>query len=406
MSSILKKYLKGNRTLWAVYFALCLVSVIEQYSASSSLAFSASSYSAPMLSHIGFLVGGIILVFFIHRFVSLEVFCFLGYCGLAFSIVCLTICDLHLTQLGAVGIRGAWRWVKFGPLPQFQPSDLAKLSLVIVVAYLLSLIKNPKTDEKRYFGWILGLTGVTTMLILRENGSTAMLLGTVVFLMLCVAGISWKKLVLLFLAVAGGFLLLVLILPDNNSILPRAGEWRARTATYLHKNEETASNKSKTANFYEINDKNRQEKHGEIAVARGFPLGKLPGRSVERNVLPDAYTDFIFAIICEEMGLWGVIPIILMYLTLIFTAGYGAAKSTQNCPAIMIIGLALIVSIQAFLSMAVATGLFPVTGQALPLISHGGTSILVTSTYFGIIIGITRQIQEKENPPVQDIETI
>ena len=148
---------------------------------------------------------------------------------------------------------------------------------------------------------------------------------------------------------------------------------------------------------YEINDDNRQVQHGRIAIARGGVFGVFPGNSVERDFLPQAYSDFIYAIILEEMGFVGGLVVILLYMALLFRAGRIATESPTVFPAILMIGLSLMIVLQAFVSMSVATSLGPVTGQPLPLISRGGTSILITCIYFGIILGITNQIKKEKN---------
>ena len=145
---------------------------------------------------------------------------------------------------------------------------------------------------------------------------------------------------------------------------------------------------------YEINDENRQVQHGRIAIARGGVFGVGPGNSVERDFLPQAYSDFIYAIVVEELGLIGGIFVILLYLVLLYRAGRIATTSPTVFPAVLVIGLSLMIVTQAFVSMSVATSLGPVTGQPLPLISRGGTSILITCLYFGVILGVTRQIKE------------
>jgi len=172
----------------------------------------------------------------------------------------------------------------------------------------------------------------------------------------------------------------------------RAYTWVARIERHSDKNEK--------ASKYVITDKNRQEIYGQIAIARGGVFGVLPGNSVERDYLPQAYSDFIYSIIVEEMGLIGGILVIILYLILLFRAGQIATKCSSVFPAILVIGLCLMIVIQTYINMSVATSLIPVTGQPLPLISRGGTSILITCIYFGIILGITRQI--KEELPVEE----
>jgi cell division protein FtsW len=170
----------------------------------------------------------------------------------------------------------------------------------------------------------------------------------------------------------------------------RAYTWVARI--------ERHSDKEGKNNKYVINDKNRQEKYGQIAIARGGLFGVMPGNSVERDYLPQAYSDFIYSIIVEEMGLIGGFFVILLYLILLFRAGKIATNCSSVFPAVLVIGLSLMIVIQTFINMSVATSLIPVTGQPLPLISRGGTSILITCIYFGIILGITRQIKSEQLP--------
>jgi cell division protein FtsW len=187
-------------------------------------------------------------------------------------------------------------------------------------------------------------------------------------------------------------------IPENSMphMFKRAYTWVARI--------ERHSDKGVKENKYVINDKNRQEKYGQIAIARGGVFGVLPGNSVERDYLPQAYSDFIFSIIVEEMGSIGGVVVIILYLILLFRAGQIATKCSSVFAAILVIGLSLMIVIQTFINMSVATSLIPVTGQPLPLISRGGTSILITCIYFGIIFGITRQIKEEDQLPIEESE--
>jgi cell division protein FtsW len=180
-------------------------------------------------------------------------------------------------------------------------------------------------------------------------------------------------------------------IPENKlpGFLDRAPTWVNRIDRFIFE-------KDNPDMKYVITDENLQVQHGRIAIARGGIIGVFPGNSIERDYLPQAFSDFIYAIIVEEMGLTGGIFVILLYMVLLFRAGRIATMSKTVFPAILVIGLSLMIVMQAFVSMAVASSLGPVTGQPLPLISRGGTSILITSVYFGIIFGITRQIKEEQ----------
>lgn len=387
MDSLLKKYLRGDATLWVVFIMLCVVSVIEMYSASSTLAYKAESHTAPVLRHVSFLAGGALLAIFVHlipyRFIRL-----MSYVGLVLSVVML-VWVLFKGQ----SENDATRWLVIGGV-QFQPSELAKLSVIIVAADFISRIKNPETDEKKYFRNTMILLAVVCPLILLENFSTAVLLFGVVFLMMFVGRVSIKRLGLvgaaIILALVLGFGAIKLVPQDKMpDAFDRAYTWVARIDRFTG-DKETENEKSK----YEINDENRQVQHGRIAIARGGIFGVGPGNSVERDFLPQAYSDFIYAIVVEELGLVGGIFVILLYLVLLYRAGRIATTSPTVFPAVLVIGLSLMIVTQAFVSMSVATSLGPVTGQPLPLISRGGTSILITCLYFGVILGVTRQIRE------------
>ena len=389
MDSLLKKYLRGDATLWIVFIMLCIVSIIEMYSASSTLAYKAANHTAPMLRHVGFLAGGALIAVLVHlipfRYIRL----------ISYLVLVLSVFMLILVLFKGKSENDASRWLVIGGF-NFQPSELAKLSVIIVAADFISRIKNPKTDEKKYFWSTVIMLGIICPLILLENFSTAVILFGVVFIMMFIGRVSIKR-----LGVLAGAILMTIILgfgaikaiPQEKmpKAFDRAYTWTARIDRFT---ENTDDEESK----YEITDENRQVQHGRIAIARGGIFGVFPGNSIERDYLPQAYSDFIYAIIVEEMGLVGGIFVILLYLILLFRAGRIATESPTVFPAVLVIGLSLMIVIQSFVSMSVATSLGPVTGQPMPLISRGGTSILITCIYFGIIFGITRQLKEGGQP--------
>ena len=389
MDSLLKKYLRGDATLWIVFIMLCIVSIIEMYSASSTLAYKAANHTAPMLRHVGFLAGGALIAVLVHlipfRYIRL----------ISYFVLVLSVFMLILVLFKGKSENDASRWLVIGGF-NFQPSELAKLSVIIVAADFISRIKNPKTDEKKYFWSTVIMLGIICPLILLENFSTAVILFGVVFIMMFIGRVSIKRLGIL----AGAILMTIILgfgaikaIPQEKmpKAFDRAYTWTARIDRFT---ENTDDEESK----YEITDENRQVQHGRIAIARGGIFGVFPGNSIERDYLPQAYSDFIYAIIVEEMGLVGGIFVILLYLILLFRAGRIATESPTVFPAVLVIGLSLMIVIQSFVSMSVATSLGPVTGQPLPLISRGGTSILITCIYFGIIFGITRQLKEGGQP--------
>ncbi|MFV0470975.1 MAG: FtsW/RodA/SpoVE family cell cycle protein [Paludibacteraceae bacterium] len=400
MENIFKKYLKGDTTIWIVFFILCIFSVIELYSASSTLAFKAANHTAPMLQHVAFLLVGALLAYFVH-FIPYKYIRILAYPGLLLSFFLLIY-----VQFKGHSANDAARWISFFGI-RFQPSELAKLSLVIVAADFISRALIFPEKEKRYFYWLIGATILICGLILVENFSTAAILGSAIFFMMFVGKIHWKRLVAI-LAVAGGIMVLGYIVvkatpPERMpSVFKRAYTWVNRVD---RKSDEADKDK------YVINDENLQVQHGRIAVSRGGLLGVFPGNSVERDFLPHAYDDFIYAIIIEEMGLLGGIFVMFLYLVLLFRTGQISTVCKTPFPAILVTGLGLIITLQATVNMIVGSGFGLVTGQPLPLISRGGTSIIITCIYFGIILGVIRQIKEEnskksEIPKQEEISTV
>ncbi len=409
METLFKRYLKGDTTLWVVFLALCILSIIEMYSASSTLAYKASNHAMPVIRHVGFLTGGVIIAFIVHM-IPYRWIRIVSYFGLFLSAILLVF-----VLFKGHSENDAARWLVIGGI-QFQPSELAKLSVIIVAADLISRIRDNSKEEWIYFrNTIIMLIGICGLILL-ENFSTAAILFIVVFIMMFIGRISMK-----YLGSLAGILLIALLLgygavktiPENS--MPKAFK---RAYTWVARIERHSDKGGAKENKYVINDKNRQEIYGQIAIARGRVFGVGPGNSVERDYLPQAYSDFIYSIIVEEMGLIGGILVIILYLILLFRAGRIVMNCAAVFPAILVMGLSLMIVLQTFINMSVATSLIPVTGQPLPLISRGGTSILITCIYFGIILGITRQIindqkpiddaynSEEEQLPVVELESL
>lgn len=393
-ANFLSRHFKGDSTIWIVFFFLCVFSIIEMYSASSTLAYKEVRYTAPILRHTSFLLVGVTLTFIVHLFPYKYIRNF-GYLGLMLSFGLLIY-----ALIGGIVANDAKRWVEIAGV-RFQPSELAKLSLVIVVADLIARIRMDANAEKKQFRNILIISVLIIGLVLLENFSTAAILGLTIFSMMFIGQIHWKK--LLSIVAAGAVFLLLLyamvhIVPKEKApqMLDRAYTWVARVQDKTNENSE---------NRYEINDDNLQVQNGRIAIAHGGFWGVFPGNSVQRDYLPHAFDDFIFAIIVEEMGLLGGMFVMFLYLVLLFRTGQIAKVSKRVYPAILVTGLGLIITLQATTNIFVGSGFGLVTGQPLPLISRGGTSILITCLYFGIILGVIREIKEEEKRRKEEGET-
>jgi cell division protein FtsW len=260
--------------------------------------------------------------------------------------------------------------------------------LISFTAFVLSKRKDNANDKS--FQWILIAAIVTCGIIFIDNGSTALILFGIVFLMMLIGQIPFRQIgkLLLYVGVAAALFAGLIFLVPSHSIgkyLPRLETWGERFKDFGNDMDVHDPN-------FKITDDNYQTSHANIAIASGgvLILGKMPGNSVERDFLPQAYSDFIYAIIIEETGLIGGLFVLLLYVILFVRAGIIANRSEKLFPKFMVMGAALILVSQALANMAVAVGLIPVTGQTLPLVSRGGTSILITCIYFGIILSVSR----------------
>lgn len=380
-----------DRVYWLLFGLLIIVAILALFSASSTLAFAHGNTLSPILNQMLFICAGV-LVAFIVQFIPSHYIRICGYIGLLISIGMLL-----LTYAGmGVTINGATRWLRIGGIV-FQPSELAKLTLIIVVADLLSRIKN-KDDEKKYFFIVLGITGFVCLLILFNNLSTTLLLGGIVFLLFFLARVHikyWGSVLLITIGLlVGGYFLVkeVYVKPGRQieaSLMQRAITWVNRVDAMVEEFKAPGDSKQSL-------EENYQRTIAKVAIAHGgaSPVGVLPGNSTERDFLPQAFADYIFAIIVEESGLIGSFLLMLLYLSILFRSCLISSKYTDYSAMLMVMGLALMLTCQALVSMMVSVGIGPVTGQPLPLISRGGTSALVTSLYFGIIMCVAREQNE------------
>ena len=290
-----------------------------------------------------------------------------------------------------VTINGAARWVRIAGIT-FQPSELAKLSLIIVIADQLARIHSEE-DKRKYFYRTLIIAGVVMLPIMASNLSTAVLIGLIVFFLWILARIPWKYtmsvvgIAVVVLALGYAIVEFGFVRPkrDMHGPFKRATTWVSRIDRHFADDDNTSK--------YKLTDENIQEVYASVAIARGgaSPLGVLPGNSKERDYLPLAFADYIFAIIVEESGVLGATLVIFLYLAILFRASNISSRYSDMPAMLMTMGLALMITCQALISMLVAVGLGPVTGQPLPLISRGGTSVLITSIYFGIMMGVSRE---------------
>lgn len=388
--------LRGDRTLWAIFFILIAVSLIEVYSATSTLTYASGNIYKPIMYHAINLLLGFFCVFLFHN-IPCRWFKFWMPAWLFFVAML-----LFLIMFGTKVNDGA-RWINIVGI-RFQPSEFAKGSLVVIVAFILSAYQTKKGTDRHAFKYIITITFITCFLIFLENFSTAGILFFVVLLMMYFGRIPLKQLgkLLLWLTV-GVFALIILAkvlttdtLVEKVPMLHRLSNFTARIDRYIGKDDaEADSIKQLKGKDFDIR-KEPQVGHAHIAIAKSNIIGCGPGNSRERDFLPQAYSDFIFAIIIEELGLLPAAVIVLLYIMVLFRASRIANRCKGSFPAFVILGLAILIVVQAAVNMSVAVGLIPVTGQPLPLISRGGSSIMVTSIYFGMMISISRFAKKRE----------
>lgn len=375
---------KGDVVIWVIYFFLCAISLIEVFSAGSTLTYRSGRFWDPLVKQAIFLGVGTLIVFVVHnipcRFFKI----------LPLVLVPTSILLLIWVQLFGSAINGAERWLDWG-FVQFQPSEVAKGAVVIAVALILARMQREKGADRMAFKNILLLTGIICALIAAQNISTALLLFGVVYLMMVIGRIpagQMLRLTGLGLIAIVCVVAVLFVMPDDSKFFDLPGMGRALTAKQRllsHSNEG-----ERDAATYRVTDKTAQRDHANIAIATSNGVGKFFGNSVQRDFLSQAYSDFIYAIIIEEMGLGGAVFVLILYIVLLVKAGRIASRCERNFPAFLVMGLALLLVTQALLNMMVAVGLFPVTGQPLPLVSRGGTSTLITCVYFGMMLSVSR----------------
>jgi cell division protein FtsW len=376
--NFLSKHIGGDKAIWVIIVILSVVSLLAVYSATGTLAYKYyhGDTTHYLFRHLKLLIIGFGVLFITHKID------YIWYKRIARFLIYITIPLLFYTLVKGASLNEASRWIVLpGTGLSFQTSDLAKFSLIIFIARHLTNNQDDIKDFKKGFQpimlWILAVVG----LIFLANFSTAAMLFLISMIMLFVGRIRVRYIAGVF---AVGFILLIIGFYSAKSFASygRVGTWVNRIERFMGDDEN--------------NEGNFQAEQAQIAIVKGGFLGKGPGNSEQRNFLPHPYSDFIFAIIIEEYGLGGAVLLIFLYLYLFYRIGQIVRKSTSSFGSYLAIGIGLTLTIQAFINMGVAVGIFPVTGQTLPLVSMGGTSILFTSASLGILLSISRNTIEKE----------
>jgi cell division protein FtsW len=399
---------KGDKGIWMVLLFLCIISIVEVFSASSSLTYKSQNYLGPIIGHSGKIIMGVgaaILILNIPcRFFKL----------MTPGLLIISAIMLLWVLLFGEKTNDAGRWISLFGL-KFQPSEIAKGTMVLVTAQILSAMQREEGADKRAFKFILIVVVPLVILIGLENLSTAALIMLVVFLMMFIGRVPIMQLGKL---MAVGSLVIVLFVGtiymvgsmESNDTAETQTETIAngkmekstkkgplhRFATWKNRIDKKLNSKYVAPQDYDL-DKDAQVAHANIAIVNSNIIGKGPGQSIERDFLPQAFSDFIFVIIIEELGIIGAGFVVLLYIVLLFRAARIASRCDNNFPAFLVLGLALMLVIQATFNMLVAVGIAPVTGQPLPLISRGGTSTIINCVYIGAILSVSRSAKKKSD---------
>ncbi|HRW20608.1 MAG TPA: putative peptidoglycan glycosyltransferase FtsW [Bacteroidales bacterium] len=376
MLEFFKRNIKGDRVIWLIIGALAIFSLMSVYSASGTLAYKYQGGNAThyLLRQAVLLLMGFFIVFIVHRIP------YRYFSKLSLWAYYLAVFLLFVTLIWGMSLNQASRWIMLPGGISFQTSDFAKLALMMYLARVLAIkekeIKNLKTAFRLLFIPIILVCG----LIMPADLSTAVLLfGTAVVLMIIGrVNIRYIGVLIGSAIVAGGLVIAVAFISPETS---RVGTWSQRITDF----------------FNEESEGNFQAEQSKIAIATGGFIGKGPGNSVQRNILPHPYSDFIFAIIIEEYGcLIGGLFLISLFVYLFYRVVIIVRKVDRKFGAYVSIGLAAMLSFQAMAHMAVSVNIIPVTGQTLPLVSMGGSSIIITSLAFGVILSVSREVMERE----------
>jgi cell division protein FtsW len=374
------EYLRGDKMIWMIVIFLFIFSMLAVYSATGTLAYKMQVGNEKyLMKQIVMALGGVLLMFVTHMID------YKYYSRIAQLLWFISIPLLIYTMFFGTELNDANRWITLPVVGlTFQTSDLAKLALIMYLARQLSLKQDQITDFKEAFIPILLPIILTCLLIAPENLSTAAILFCTSVFVMFIGRIALKHIAMLFgvsVVVGAIFLAFLFLLPDT-MLKGRMHTWKNRIENFTQ--------------HHDSDDEDYQVQQAKIAIAKGGLFKLNPGGSDQRNFLPQAYNDFIYVIIIEEYGLIGGAGIVFMYLFFLYRCIRIVIKAPKAFGALLAVGLGIALVTQAMINMAVAVNLLPVTGVTLPLVSMGGSSVIFTSIAFGIILSVSRNIEEEK----------
>lgn len=391
---------KGDKVVWMILFLLCMVSIVEVFSASSVLTYKSHNYLKPIIFHSFTIVAGVIVA------IVMQNIPYNRYRSMIPFLTVFSAATLLWVLIAGTKIGDAGRWISMFGLT-FQPSEIAKGTIVLLVSQILAMSQRDNGADNTAIKAILWVTIPTCVLIGLENLSTAVMLFCVVFMMMFYGLVPMKQLMKLasYIILIVAFALAIIMMVGHDisdeekelakteqvddskekniieKIFHRVDTWKSRIINF--------GKPMPAPEDYDL-DKNAQVAHANIAIVTSGIFGKGPGRSTERDFLSQAFSDFIFAIIIEELGILGAFVVTFLFIILLYRCGRIASRCEKRFPAFLVMGLGILLTSQAIFNMMVAVGLVPVTGQPLPLVSKGGTSAIINCAYIGMILSISR----------------
>ena len=397
---------RGDKPLWIIVAALFLVSLLVVYSATAAMAYREvdGNTSYYLFRQARFIMVGFFVIIVVH-WIDYKY-----YARYAKALFKLSIVLVLLAYVIGISLNEASRWIKIpGTGLTFQPSELLKVTLVMVLAQQLGIRQGviskipvlppltpsgwARNPERSFNIWykttqpLIMPIVISTLVILPANFSTAAILWLTCMIMLMIGRVRQRELNRLNLIAGASCLVLVAVMYIAG--VGRAETWVNRLTQFAGSTEVVADNKQTSQDSF-------QAQQAEIAIASGGVVGKGPGNSTQRSQLPHPYSDFAYAFIIEEYGVVGGIVVFVLYLWIFYRAGMIVRRCNRPSQGLMVLGLSLIVTMQAFVNMAVSVGLMPVTGQPLPLISLGGSSVFFTCIAIGMILGVSRESEREQ----------
>lgn len=386
MAGRLAKIFKGDRTLWVVLIFLSLVSLVIVYSATGKLAYREANGNTMyyLIRQIVFILIGFGIMLLLVNIIPVVI-----YFKISPTLIGITIGTLILAIIQYKMTGGSDKETSRSlslPFFSFQPAELAKIALIMYASRMLSKAQRTEEELKTAFYWVTGVSGVVCFLVFMSNFSTAALIFVTVLILMLIARVSYKYIISL---VGIGIVAVLLIyaaatiFPGSIGQIGRVSTVKGRIDDFIHGDNDSVNGTT-------------QADYARLAVFEGGMFGKGPGNSEVSNYMEAGYNDFIYAIFIEEYGFVGGAFLALLYLILLFRGVIIVRRCDRTFPAFLVAGLVLIMTFQAFINMAVSVGAVPVTGQPLPWVSMGGSSMLFTAASFGIILAVSANNQKNK----------